>query len=83
MESCVCPALDLNALHRDTIEVQVSLVIPSGHDVYSVPPSRDFSAAGYRQLAEFRYRIRQFLHLSEEAARSKGINRNSARSSWP
>jgi DNA-binding MarR family transcriptional regulator len=34
---------------------------------------REVSAAGYRQLAEFRYRIRQFLHLSEEAARSKGF----------
>ncbi len=33
----------------------------------------DVSAAGYRQLAEFRYRIRQFLHFSEEAARSNGI----------
>jgi DNA-binding MarR family transcriptional regulator len=31
------------------------------------------SAAGYRQLAEFRYRIRRFLHFSEEAARSHGI----------
>jgi DNA-binding MarR family transcriptional regulator len=31
------------------------------------------SAAVYRQLAEFRYRIRRFLHFSEEAARSKGI----------
>ncbi len=29
--------------------------------------------AGYRQLAEFRTRIREFLHFSEEAARSKGI----------
>ena len=29
--------------------------------------------AGYRQLAEFRYRIRQFLHFSEEAARASGI----------
>jgi DNA-binding MarR family transcriptional regulator len=28
------------------------------------------SEAGYRQLAEFRYRIRQFLHFSEEAARA-------------
>ena len=27
------------------------------------------SEAGYRQLAEFRFRIRQFLHFSEEAAR--------------
>jgi DNA-binding MarR family transcriptional regulator len=31
------------------------------------------SAAGYRQLAEFRYRIRRFLHFSEEAARAHGI----------
>ena len=34
---------------------------------------KDVSAAGYRQLAEFRFRIRQFLHFSEEAARSCGI----------
>jgi DNA-binding MarR family transcriptional regulator len=27
----------------------------------------------YRLLAEFRYRIRQFLHFSEEAARANGI----------
>lgn len=33
----------------------------------------DISEAGFRQLAEFRHRIRQFLHFSEEAARSKGI----------
>ena len=33
----------------------------------------DVSLEGYRQLAEFRYRIRQFLHFSEEAARSSGI----------
>ena len=31
------------------------------------------SATVYRQLAEFRYCIRQFLHFSEEAARSHGI----------
>lgn len=35
--------------------------------------SHDISTAGYRQLAEFRYRIRQFLRFSEEAARSEGI----------
>lgn len=34
---------------------------------------QDVSHAGYRQLAEFRYRIRQFLHFSEEAARAVGI----------
>lgn len=33
----------------------------------------DLSAPGFRQLAEFRYRIRQFLHFSEEAARANGI----------
>jgi DNA-binding MarR family transcriptional regulator len=33
----------------------------------------DLSARGFRQLAEFRLRIRQFLRFSEEAARSKGI----------
>ena len=48
-------------------------MIPSGQSVYSEGRCREISAAGYRQLAEFRYRIRQFLHLSEEAARSKGI----------
>ena len=48
-------------------------MIPSGQEVSSGQRSREISAAGYRQLAEFRYRIRQFLHLSEEAARSKGI----------
>lgn len=45
----------------------------SGQHVYSGAHCREVSAAGYRQLAEFRYRIRQFLHLSEEAVRSKGI----------
>jgi len=45
----------------------------SGQHVYSGAHCGEVSAAGYRQLAEFRYRIRQFLHLSEEAARSKGI----------
>jgi DNA-binding MarR family transcriptional regulator len=48
-------------------------MVPSDHDVRSEAPHRDVSAAGYRQLAEFRYRIRQFLHFSEEAARAKGI----------
>jgi DNA-binding MarR family transcriptional regulator len=31
------------------------------------------SPAAFRQLAEFRYKIRQFLHFSEEAAREHGI----------
>lgn len=30
----------------------------------------DVSLAGYRQLAELRFRIRQFLHFSEEAVRA-------------
>jgi DNA-binding MarR family transcriptional regulator len=33
----------------------------------------DVSEAGFRRLAEFRHFIRQFLHFSEEIARSKGI----------
>jgi DNA-binding MarR family transcriptional regulator len=33
----------------------------------------DLSYKGFQQLAEFRYRIRQFLHFSEEAARASGI----------
>jgi DNA-binding MarR family transcriptional regulator len=33
----------------------------------------DISIAHFQQLAEFRYRIRQFLHFSEEAARANGI----------
>jgi DNA-binding MarR family transcriptional regulator len=33
----------------------------------------ELSAVGYRQLAEFRYRIRQFLHFSEETARTYGL----------
>ncbi|MGI8960973.1 MAG: MarR family winged helix-turn-helix transcriptional regulator [Bryobacteraceae bacterium] len=36
-------------------------------------PQEDVSLADYRKLAEFRHRIRQFLHFSEEAARSSGI----------
>ncbi len=31
------------------------------------------SAAAYQQLAEFRYRIRSFVHFSEQAVRSAGI----------
>lgn len=34
---------------------------------------RHFSLKEYRQIAEFRYQIRQFLHFSEEAARASGI----------
>ena len=48
-------------------------MIPSGQEVSPGQRSREISVAGYRQLPEFRYRIRQFLQLSEEAARSKGI----------
>jgi DNA-binding MarR family transcriptional regulator len=33
----------------------------------------DVSELGFRQLAEFRHRIREFLHFSEEAARSRGV----------
>ena len=33
----------------------------------------ELSAASYRQLAEFRYRIRRFLHFSEDVARLHGL----------
>jgi DNA-binding MarR family transcriptional regulator len=33
----------------------------------------DVSELGFRRLAEFRHRIRRFLHSSEEAARAEGI----------
>jgi DNA-binding MarR family transcriptional regulator len=33
----------------------------------------DASLAVYRRLAEFRHQIRQFLHVSEQAARDNGI----------
>jgi DNA-binding MarR family transcriptional regulator len=48
-------------------------MISGGQGVYSGARCREISSAGYRQLAEFRYRIRQFPYLSEEAARLKGI----------
>lgn len=34
---------------------------------------RAVSPAAYQQLAEFRYRIRSFVHFSEEAVRAAGI----------
>jgi len=33
----------------------------------------DVSVTAYRRLAEFRHQIRQFLHVSEQAARANGI----------
>jgi DNA-binding MarR family transcriptional regulator len=50
-------------LYRDTIKNVGALETPQP----------DISLAGYRKLAEFRYRIRRFLHFSEEAARLAGI----------
>jgi len=41
------------------------------HRTEAVAP--DLSEAGFRQLAAFRHHIRQFLHFSEETARSHGI----------
>jgi DNA-binding MarR family transcriptional regulator len=35
--------------------------------------ARKLTPAAFRQLAEFRYRIRQFLHFSEEIARAHGL----------
>jgi DNA-binding MarR family transcriptional regulator len=41
------------------------------HRAEAVAP--EVSEAGFRQLAAFRHQIREFLHFSEEAARSHGI----------
>lgn len=43
------------------------------HDHLPDLPKRDVSELGFRRLAEFRHRIREFLHYSEEAARAEGI----------
>ena len=46
---------------------------PGANSVQPKGPGRDVSPAAFRRLAEFRCRIRQFLHFSEDAARSHGI----------
>jgi len=38
-----------------------------------VTAASDLSTADFRALADFRYRIRRFLHFSEEAARAEGL----------
>ena len=45
-------------------------MVSSDRNVRSGASCGDIATAGYRQLAEFRYRIRLFLHFSEEAGRS-------------
>jgi DNA-binding MarR family transcriptional regulator len=45
----------------------------SKNDRSSYSGGLDVSELGFRRLAEFRHRIRQFLRFSEEAARAKGI----------
>ena len=48
-------------------------MVPCEDDHRAEALELDVSEAGFRRLAEFRRLIRQFLHFSEEAARSKGI----------
>lgn len=48
-------------------------MIPRENDHISHLPGPDVSELGFRQLAEFRHRIRNFLHYSEQAARAEGI----------
>jgi DNA-binding MarR family transcriptional regulator len=45
-------------------------MVSSDRSVRSGARHGEVSDAGYRQLAEFRHRIRQFLHFTEEAARA-------------
>src|SRR5947209_5423676 len=42
-------------------------------NVQEPSPFRDFPPECYRQLAEFRYLIRRFMHFSEDAARCVGL----------
>jgi DNA-binding MarR family transcriptional regulator len=42
-------------------------------DDLSLPPAVALADADYRSLADFRLQIRRFLHFSEEAARSEGL----------
>jgi len=48
-------------------------MIPSGQQTFPDPIYREISAAGDRRIADFRHQNRQSLHISEVAARSKGI----------
>jgi len=41
--------------------------------VEKLPPGDDLTSAEYQALGEFRYRIRRFLHFSEEAAKADGL----------
>lgn len=50
-------------------------MVPREDDHRAETLEPDVSEAGFRRLAEFRHRIRQFLHFSEEAVRSKGSGR--------
>jgi DNA-binding MarR family transcriptional regulator len=46
---------------------------PLNPDDRSLPNAVDLADADYRSLADFRLQIRRFLHFSEEAARSEGL----------
>jgi DNA-binding MarR family transcriptional regulator len=46
---------------------------PPNSDDLSLPAAGDLAEADYRSLADFRFQIRRFLHFSEEAARSAGL----------
>jgi len=47
--------------------------IPDDNQTSGVGREVGPSAEDYRRLAEFRFRLRRFLHFSEEAARANGI----------
>jgi DNA-binding MarR family transcriptional regulator len=46
---------------------------PLNPDDLSLPSAAKLADADYRALADFRLQIRRFLHFSEEAARSEGL----------
>jgi len=57
----------------DGRRVPASVTFISCHDIIFGMHLGPLRAADYRALAEFRYRLRRFLHFSERAARAAGL----------
>jgi DNA-binding MarR family transcriptional regulator len=60
-------------LYRATILLSLPIQPLLNPDNLSPPSTSDLADADYRALADFRLHIRRFLHFSEEAARSEGL----------
>ena len=64
METIALGEVTLEGKNVSCYDINVSL---------SEPSTQPLTQSQYQLLAEFRYRLRQFLHFSEEAAREHGI----------